>query len=100
MFLFNKVATIQGVELIKLLSSKPVIIDVREANEFAGGHIPGAKNIPLAKIDQYDVKTKEKLYVVCQSGMRSKRAVEILTKKGYEALNLKNGMIGWTGPVK
>lgn len=67
MFLFNKVATISTAELTECLSQKPVIIDVREKDEFARGHIPGAKNIPLGELDQYQGK-KTKVYVVCQSG--------------------------------
>lgn len=99
MFLFNKVATINANELVECLSQKPLIIDVREKEEFAGGHIPGAKNIPLGELDQYKGK-KTKVYVVCQSGMRSKQGATLLNAKGYEAVNLKHGMIGWNGPVR
>ncbi|WP_314065025.1 rhodanese-like domain-containing protein [uncultured Vagococcus sp.] len=99
MFLFNKVATISAAELTECLSQKPVIIDVREKEEFARGHIPGAKNMPLGELDQYQGK-KTKVYVVCQSGMRSKQGAILLNAKGYEAVNLTHGMIGWNGPVK
>lgn len=98
MFLFNKVATISADELAGLLSQKPMIIDVREKNEYAGGHIPGAKNIPLGELDQF--KGTGKIYVVCQSGMRSKQGATLLNSKGCDAINLKNGMIGWNGPVE
>lgn len=100
MFLFKKVATISGNDLAGLLSQRPTIIDVREKNEFASGHIPGAKNVPLGKINQFQEQVTGKLYVVCHSGMRSKQAATTLIAKGYEAVNLKNGMMGWNGPVK
>lgn len=100
MFLFKKVNTISANELTGLLKERPMIIDVREKDEFAGGHIPGAKNIPLGTIDRFDEKITDKVYVVCHSGMRSKQATTILVSKGYDAVNLKNGMMGWNGPIK
>lgn len=98
MFLFNKAATISADELAALLSQKPMIIDVREKAEFASGHIPDAKNVPLGELANFKDKA-DKVYVVCQSGMRSKQGVTLLRSKGYEAINLKYGMIGWNGPV-
>lgn len=100
MFLFNKVPTISNRELAALLPENPTIIDVREKHEFQGGHIPKAENIPLGKIGNYKKPVKEKLYIVCQSGARSKQAVSILQEKGYDAVNLKGGMITWNGPVR
>ncbi|MBP1043400.1 rhodanese-like domain-containing protein [Vagococcus sp. BWB3-3] len=99
MFLFNKVATISSAELATQLSQKPVIIDVREKDEFAGGHIPGAQNIPLGELERFNGQA-DKVYLVCQSGMRSKQGAALLNSKGYEAINLKHGMIGWNGPIQ
>ncbi|BCA87094.1 hypothetical protein EsVE80_p1-00240 (plasmid) [Enterococcus saigonensis] len=78
---FKKTPTISTTELENKLSEKPQIIDVREPHEFKIGHIPGAKNIPLAKVSTYTPKGQ--VYVVCQSGMRSKRATKILLKQGH-----------------
>ena len=67
---------------------KAVVIDVCEANEFAGGHVGGAKNIPLSQLEQKlptVVKNKAlPVILVCQSGARSGRAVAIAKKLGYE----------------
>lgn len=100
MFLFSKVATITNKELLEKLASRPRMIDVREKHEFAAGHIPGAENIPLNKIKNYKKKETGKVYVICQSGMRSKQAVQTLKEKGYDAVNLKGGMLLWQGPTK
>jgi len=88
----------------KLAIKEPItILDVREQEEFAFGHIPGAINIPLGEIeDRFDEidKTKE-LHVICRTGNRSDQAAQRLAKKGYK--NVKNvipGMTKWDGPTE
>lgn len=92
---FKTVPSISTSELEKNLAEKPVIIDVRETHEFQGGHIPGAKNVPLGKIASYTPAGKT--YVICQSGMRSKKASKLLMKQGYDVVNVRGGMSSWTG---
>ena len=67
-----------------------VIIDVRSQGEFAGGHIKGAKNIPLNEIRNKidDIKKLNKpVSACCASGMRSSQATSILKQNGIEAVN-------------
>lgn len=92
---FKKTPSISTGELENNLSTKPLIIDVREPNEFKGGHIPGSKNVPLSKVGNF--KSKERIYVVCATGMRSKRATKQLISQGYDAVNVSRGMSTWTG---
>ncbi len=66
------------------------IIDVRTPMEYARGHLKGARNVPLDQIETF--KTQEKVYVICQSGARSKAAVKYLRKKGIDAINIKGGL--------
>ena len=80
---------------------KAVVIDVCEANEYAAGHVGGAKNIPLNQLEQKlpgAVKNKAlPVILVCQSGARSSRAVSIAKKLGYEqAQSLGGGLGAWT----
>jgi len=80
---------------------KAVVIDVCEANEYAAGHVGGAKNIPLSQLEQKlpgMVKNKAlPVILVCQSGARSGRAVGIAKKLGYEpAQSLGGGLGAWT----
>ncbi|MFD2304912.1 rhodanese-like domain-containing protein [Enterococcus termitis] len=100
MFSFLKGNSISTAELQQKLDSKPVILDVREKNEFAAGHIPIAKNIPLGKITSYQAKENQPVYVICQSGMRSRQAVKKLKAKGIDAINVKGGMSAWRGSVR
>ena len=79
---------------------KAVVIDVCEANEFAAGHVGGAKNIPLNQLEEKlpaAVKNKAlPVILVCQSGARSNRAVAIAKKLGYEqARSLGGGLGAW-----
>lgn len=97
-FLFKSIPSISQEELQELLIKKATVIDVREPNEYQGGHIPGVKNVPLATIANYQGASP--VYVVCQSGMRSKKATGILVDKGIEAYNVKGGMMSWQGTVK
>lgn len=77
------------------------ILDVRETDEFASGHIHGARNMPLSGI----VKTYQELdkgteyYVLCQSGGRSSRIAKFLGEQGYNVVNVMGGMSAWMGEV-
>lgn len=84
------------------------IVDVREPGEYAAGHLPEAKNIPVAKLAERIgelEKFKDKpIIVCCASGMRSNKACAELKKQGFEKLfNLTGGIDAWVGagyPVK
>lgn len=97
--LFDKSPSITTTELAQKGPSTLTLLDVREPYEYQGGHIATAQNVPLGKIETYRVK-KQPIYVICQSGMRSKQAVAKLRKQGVEAINIKGGMNQWTGPVR
>ncbi|MCL6572477.1 MAG: rhodanese-like domain-containing protein [Bacillus sp. (in: Bacteria)] len=82
---------------------KAQLIDVREANEFDGGHILGARNIPISqmKMRMKEIRPDMPVYLYCQSGMRSARAAQTLHRKGYRDLTqLQGGFKKWSGKVK
>lgn len=82
---------------------KAQLIDVREPKEFDGGHILGARNIPLTQLRQrlIELRKDQPVYLYCQSGTRSIRAALLLNKKGYHDLNhLQGGFKKWTGKIK
>lgn len=82
---------------------KAQLIDVREPNEFDGGHILGARNIPMTqmKMRKSEIRKDKPVYLYCQSGMRSARAANMLKKMGHKDLyQLKGGFKKWTGKVK
>ncbi|UUZ83102.1 rhodanese-like domain-containing protein [Paenibacillus sp. P26] len=59
-------------------SKQTVLIDVRELGEFKGGHIQGAKNIPLSQLNRRlgEIPKDRDLLLYCRSGMRSKKCGE------------------------
>ena len=88
-------------ETVQLMNrEKAVVVDVCSPEEFAAGHVTGAKSIPLAELEEKlagAVKNKAvPLVLVCASGMRSRRAVAVAKKLGYEKVySLSGGMGAW-----
>jgi rhodanese-related sulfurtransferase len=76
------------------------VIDVREPAEFGAGHVLGAKNVPLARVEAAGAevaKRKDKpLIVYCASGERSAKAAALLRKHGFaRVFTLAGGMKAW-----
>ena len=80
-----------------------VILDVRTAQEFASGHIPGAVLLPNETIGTEDIPLlpdKDQLILVyCRSGNRSKQAAEKLAQLGYTNIVEFGGINSWTGKI-
>lgn len=89
---------ISAVELAQIIDRGGTVIDVREPDEYAEGHVPGATLIPLATVpDNIDAFRKAvPVYVVCQSGGRSSRACEFLIDAGVpNVVNVAGGTMGF-----
>jgi rhodanese-related sulfurtransferase len=92
------VSTAQAVQLIN--RERAVVVDVCETEEFAAGHVGGAKNVPVGQLEQRlpeVVKNKTvPLILVCASGARANRALGVAKKLGYDkAQVLAGGMKSW-----
>ncbi|RFA19830.1 rhodanese-like domain-containing protein [Subtercola boreus] len=72
----------------------PVVIDVREPDEFASGHVPGAINVPLGSLPGADLP-EGPLHVICEMGGRSARATTALERQGRTATNIEGGTAAW-----
>ena len=72
------------------------VIDVREPMEYASGHIPGSRNVPLAQLPGAQLP-EGPLVLVCQSGNRSARGVQSLLQQGHPhpLTDLEGGMGRW-----
>ena len=84
----------------KLNSGNPIIVDVREANEFKKGHIADAILIPVGSIEKklkkIELYKKDDVIVVCQTSTRAAPACATLTKLGFENVFLMTGgMQSW-----
>ena len=76
------------------------LLDVREDDEWAAGHAPAAKHIPLGELPERVAELAEfpddtPVYVVCRSGGRSARAAAWLNASGWDAVNVAGGMKSW-----
>lgn len=80
--------------------AKLVVLDVRTPEEFAAGHVPGARNIPhdalAARVAELESVRDSDIVVYCRSGRRSQIAIETLTAKGFTRLGHLNGdFLAW-----
>ncbi len=93
---FSDVPTV-SVDEVPETSAAAVLLDVREDDEWALGHAPGAVHIPLAdvpaRLDEIDIDAE--VYVVCRQGGRSLGAVQYLNRIGYDAIQVNGGMVAW-----
>ena len=79
------------------------LIDVREADEYAKGHVPSSINVPLSQIHRINdlIKDKESnLYVYCLSGARSNNACSFLKSKGYTNIKNLGGINSYHGEIE
>lgn len=83
-----------------LQSHGALLLDVREADEYAQGHAPGSTLISLGQLEkrlQEIASYKNKpVALICQSGRRSGQALKLLERAGFSAaVNVEGGMIAW-----
>ncbi|MFN7085103.1 MAG: rhodanese-like domain-containing protein [Burkholderiales bacterium] len=94
----NEVGVTDAVQLINRRDA--VVLDVRENDEYAGGHIANSRHIPLAQLGGR-IKELEKfrtrpVIICCRSGSRAAAAIDVLRKNGFnEAVMLRGGISAW-----
>jgi rhodanese-related sulfurtransferase len=79
---------------------KAIVVDVGEAEEFAAGHIAGARNVPVNELEQRLPQVARNktvpLIIVCPTGARANRALAVAKTLGYEkAVVLGGGLRAW-----
>lgn len=110
-FLYTRFAPVKGLkhlnekEFAVHMEKEPKswLIDVRDPNEFQGGYITGAKNIPLSQLKNRlgEIPKDRSVLLYYRSGMRSKQAAKLLAKCGYSNLaHLQGGIMAWKGNTR
>ena len=88
-------------DLVQMINrAEPVLLDVRNDDEFGGGHLASAHHIPLEQLAERQAELQayrdRPIVVYCRSGQRSARAATILKKNGFARLyKLAGGMLAW-----
>lgn len=97
---FKTVSNInEGIEVCRATEGA-VLIDVRREDEYAEGHIPGSRNIPLQIIPTVEELLTDKnapVFLYCLSGGRSNRAAAFMSKVGYTNVTNLGGIKDYTG---
>ena len=73
------------------------VFDVREPDEFDEVRVPEAVLVPLAEVPEEieQFEGTDTIYVICQTGSRSRRAVQYLRANGIDAVNVAGGTLAW-----
>ncbi|MFJ2442156.1 MULTISPECIES: rhodanese-like domain-containing protein [unclassified Streptomyces] len=83
--------------------SDALVLDVREDDEWAAGHVEGALHVPMsdfvARFGEVTEAVSEgrKVYVMCRVGGRSAQVTQYLVRQGIDAVNVDGGMLAWDG---
>lgn len=85
-----------------LATHEALVLDVRQPEEYAEGHVPGSTLIPLGELPARlgEIPKDRPLHVICRVGGRSAQATAYLVANGYDARNMVGGMLAWRGPVE
>jgi rhodanese-related sulfurtransferase len=88
---------------VDAVAADAVLLDVREDDEWAAGHIAGAVHVPMNRVPQQlqldpgALTPDASIVVVCKMGGRSAQVTTWLRQQGYDAVNLSGGMLAWAG---
>ena len=74
-----------------------IVVDVREASEYATGHVPGARLMPAGEIREriYELPRGTNVYLICANGARSMDLIPFMRAVGYDAYTVAGGMWAW-----
>ncbi|MGN0588356.1 MAG: rhodanese-like domain-containing protein [Ruminiclostridium sp.] len=100
---YEKISMSEGIERMAA-DEDFILLDVRRADEFAAGHIPGAVNLPNEKIGTEEIASlpdkNQTIYIYCRSGNRSKQAADKLLALGYTSLIEFGGILDYSGELE
>jgi rhodanese-related sulfurtransferase len=93
-------------ELAAAMAAKgvSVLLDVRTPEEYAGGHVPGARNLPVdqiaSRVGELSASKGQEVWVICQSGKRSAMASGALASLGHRPVDVLGGTAAWKNAGK
>ena len=103
--LFARIKTMEAEEARRWMDGRLpesfTLLDVRNPDEYAGGHIPGAVLIPLAQLKQRlgEIDPDKPVLTYCKTGGRSRSAAKLLSSHQIDVISMSGGIDAWKGPV-
>lgn len=93
----DELRDVEPIAADELVQHGSLLLDVREPDEYAAGHAPSARLIPLGELESRTVELGDDadIVCVCRSGGRSATAAAFLRDRGLRARNLLGGMQAW-----
>ncbi|MBF4766754.1 rhodanese-like domain-containing protein [Nocardioides agariphilus] len=84
-------------QLATAIDGGAVVVDVRETAEYAEGHVPGARNIPMGHLTGRlgELDRSAVVHLICASGNRSAAMADVLGAHGFDAVNVTGGTGAW-----
>jgi len=97
----SKYENITAAEIKNEMDQGAIVLDIRNDQAFASGHIKGAINIPIRNLpfNMSKLDKDKTVLVICYVGGSSRTAANILTKAGYTVKNVVGGMESYNGPL-
>ena len=94
----NEIGTLEATRLLN--QGTTLVLDVRDATEFAAGHLPRARNIPAkdlpGRLEEIGKYKERAVLVTCRAGPRAGAATRVLKRAGFNTVyQLKGGMVAW-----
>jgi rhodanese-related sulfurtransferase len=89
--------SVSVLDVVDVVRSGAIVIDVRNASEYAAGHIPGALFMPLPTVPLRlsELDRRAQVYVICESGARAFQACQFLQQQGFQPVNIEGAMTAW-----
>ncbi|MGX1366474.1 rhodanese-related sulfurtransferase [Streptomyces canus] len=74
-----------------------LVVDVREPDEYAAGHVPGARLMPRHTVPAHcgELPADRTVFLICASGNRSRSAADWMTSRGIDAYSVTGGTLAW-----
>ncbi len=73
------------------------VVDVRDEDEYAAGHVAGAASLPLPEVEarMQELPKDQTVYLICQGGGRSGKAADLLSEAGFDVRSVAGGTSAW-----
>lgn len=91
------IAEVELDDLDRARDTGAALVDVRESDEYAAGHVPGAQLMPLGVVPVrlHELPKDRPVYVICEAGGRSAQAAQLMNRAGIDARSVVGGTGAW-----